>query len=66
MKQSTLNALVRTVEGLQDLAEELYFEFQRAFDNEDYLDASLLQSRADKLYEEVISIETVLLELEEE
>jgi hypothetical protein len=49
---------------LQDLIEELYATAQIALDNDDFLDASVLQSRADKLYEEVEDLGIIISKFE--
>ena len=64
MKQSTLNALNHAYVSLQRVVDELYAAAQAALDREDFNDASLLTSKADKLYEEVESIDVLLIELE--
>lgn len=65
MKQTTVAALLEAYDRLQDLASFLYNEVQKALDNKDYMDASLLEARADKIYEEIESIDVILIEMEE-
>ena len=65
MKQSTLEAFKRAYNQLQDLVEELYAAAQIALDNDDFSDASLLQSRADKIYKEGENLEIFMEELDE-
>jgi phage shock protein A len=66
MKQSTIGALLRAYSRLQVASDELYDAAQTALDNNDFSDASLLQSIADKLYEEGIDLEHLINELEEQ
>lgn len=65
MKQTTVAALQEAYDRLQDLASFLYNEAQKALDNRDYIDASLLEARAGKIYEEIESIDVILIEMEE-
>jgi hypothetical protein len=65
MKQTTVDALKRTYLTLQVAVDELYEAQQVALDSDDFPDASLLQSQADKLYEDVINLEHLINELEE-
>lgn len=66
MKQETLNVLLRTYEKLHKITEDLYEASDKALENNDFDDASLLASRADKLYEEVENLEIIISELEEQ
>jgi ferritin len=50
---------------LQEIAAQLYTAAEVALQNNDFDDASLLQSRADKIYEEAENIDTLIIELEE-
>lgn len=65
MKPTTRDALLEAYDRLQDLADFLYNEAQKAMDNRDYTDASLLEARAAKIYEEIESIDVILIEMEE-
>ncbi|MEH1920231.1 hypothetical protein [Nostoc sp.] len=49
---------------LHKIIEELYEAHDRAIENNDFDDASLLASRADRLYEEVENLEIIISELE--
>ncbi|MEH2361667.1 hypothetical protein [Nostoc sp.] len=64
MKPTTIAVLRRTYQQLQYLADELYTEFQSALDNNDFLDASLLEAMANKIFEEAESLDTLISELE--
>lgn len=66
MKPETKDALLQAYFGLQRVAFDLYAASQAAFENDDLSDASLLSSRADKIYEEVENIDFLLIELEDE
>lgn len=65
MKQETRNVLLKAYAQLHQITEELYEASDRAIENNDYDDASLLASRADKLYEEVENLEIVISEQEQ-
>jgi hypothetical protein len=62
MKQTTRDALNRAYVKLQQLTRELYDEADKAVDNEDYDDASLLESRAEILFEQAEAISAVIME----
>lgn len=49
---------------MQALIEELYTSAQTALDNDDFPDAGLLQSTADKLYVESENLDILISELE--
>lgn len=66
MKPETRNALLQAYFGLQQIVFDLYAASEAAFENDDLSDASLLASRADKIYEEVENIDFLLIELEDE
>ncbi len=51
---------------LQQIAAQLYTAAEVALQNDDFDDASLLQSRADKIYEEAENMDTLISELEDE
>jgi cob(I)alamin adenosyltransferase len=65
MKPETRDVLLRAYAQLHKIVEELYEAHDRAAANNDDEDASLLVSRADRLYEEVENLELVISELEE-
>ena len=64
IQPSTLEALARAYENLQPIIADLYVEFEKAMENENYRDASLLQSRAERLFEEAEAILIVIAEQE--
>ncbi len=66
MKQTTLQALLRAYAQLEQTADELYVAADAAIENDDFDDASLLASRADKIYQEVENLDVLLSELEEQ
>ncbi len=66
MKQETFTILSRVYTQLQQIAAQLYTAAEVALQNDDFDDASLLQSRADKIYEEAENIDTLISELEGE
>ena len=65
LKQTTLDALLKAYAQLQRIIDELYDASDAALENNDLEDASLLGTRADKLYEEAENLEFVISELEE-
>ena len=66
MKSETRNVLLRAYAQLHRIIDELYSAHEVAAANDDDDDASLLESRADKLYEEAENLYLVISELEEE
>ncbi|MEH2055360.1 MAG: hypothetical protein V7K97_04125 [Nostoc sp.] len=64
MKSETRNVLLKAYAELHKIIEELYEAHDRAIENNDFDDASLLASRADRLYEEVENLEIIISELE--
>ncbi|AVH69981.1 hypothetical protein [Nostoc sp. 'Lobaria pulmonaria (5183) cyanobiont'] len=66
MKQETFNILSSVYTQLQQIAAQLYTAAEVALQNNDFDDASLLQSRADKIYEEAENLDTLIIELEGE
>ena len=64
MKQTTLDALLEAYVHLHQIVEKLYEAHDKAAANNDDEDASLLVSRADRLYEEVENLEFIISELE--
>ncbi|AFY34174.1 hypothetical protein [Calothrix sp. PCC 7507] len=55
----------KAIAQLQDIIDELYQAHDRAIENNDFDDASLLASRADRLYQEAENLEIVITELED-
>jgi hypothetical protein len=66
MKQETIMALEVAYRQIRSICEELYEASQAALDNDDFADAGLLQSQADKLFEEAINLECLIDEMEEQ
>ena len=64
MKPKTRNALLKAYTQLQQIIDDLYEASDNALENNDFEDASLLATRADKLYEEAENLEFVISELE--
>ena len=64
MKQSTFEALLRVYVRLEEIVEELNNLSDNAVDLGDYDDASLLQARANILYEQMLNLDVVISELE--
>ncbi len=64
MKQKTLNALLRVYVQLEEITRELYNLADDALETRDFDDASLLQSRAAILYEQIENLDAVISELE--
>ena len=64
MKQETFTILSIVYTQLQQIAAQLYIAAEVALQNDDFDDASLLQSRADKIYEEAENMDTLISELE--
>ncbi|HYW17758.1 hypothetical protein [Nostoc edaphicum] len=66
MKQETFTILSNVYTQLQQIAAQLYTAAEVALQNDDFDDASLLQSRADKIYEEAENLDALIIELEGE
>jgi hypothetical protein len=64
IEQRTIEALERAYLSLQNIVADLYAEADRAVIEENYNDASLLQSQADRFYEMAENLEIVLTEQE--
>jgi ferritin len=64
MKQTTLNALLQIYNRLEAITRELYDLAEIELELEDFDDASLLQTRADILYEQMENLDVVIRELE--
>ena len=65
MKQTTIEALLRVYARLEEITTELYTLADTAVEMADLEDASLLQSRANILYEQMENLDFVISELEE-
>ncbi len=65
MKPKTRDALLKAYAQLHKIIEDLYEAHDNAVSNNDDDDASLLVSRADRLYVEVENLELVISEMEE-
>jgi ferritin len=64
MKIETYNILLNAYAQLEQITSELYNAADNAVENGDYEDASLLQTRADILYEQLENLDVVISELE--
>jgi hypothetical protein len=65
MKPKTRDALLKAYAQLQRIIDDLYEAHDKAIENNDFDDASLLASRADKIYQEAENLEIMLTELED-
>jgi hypothetical protein len=65
MKSETRNVLLKAYAHLQEIIDELYEAHDGAIANNDFDDASLLASRADRLYKEAENLEIVISEQEQ-
>ncbi len=65
MKQTTIDALLRLYDQLEEITTELYNLVDAALETRDYEDASLLQARADILYEQMENLDVVISEHED-
>lgn len=63
MKQNTITSLLQAYTRLQQIAAQLYEAAEAALENDDFDDASLLASRADKIYEEAENLDILISEL---
>jgi ferritin len=64
MKQTTIDALLQVYKRLEEITTELYTLADRAVEIGDFEDASLLQARADILYEQMENLDSVISEQE--
>ncbi|MBW4591136.1 hypothetical protein G7B40_041200 [Aetokthonos hydrillicola Thurmond2011] len=64
MKPTTLNELLRVYEQLDEIVSHLNNLAEIEVELEAFDDASILQARADILYEQMLNLEVVVLELE--
>ncbi len=62
METRTISALVSAYLSLEQTAIDLYEEFELAVENENYNDASLLESQADKVYELAENLSIIIRE----
>lgn len=62
METRTISALVRAYLSLEQTAIDLYEEFELAVGNDNYNDASLLESQADKVYELAENLSIIIRE----
>lgn len=62
MNPRTIEALLKAFNSLQIIIDELYASFQEAIENNDDASATLLEARADRLYEEAEAILAVVME----
>ncbi len=65
MKPETREALLKAYAQLHQIIEDLYLASEKALESNNLEDASLLESRADRLYEETENLEFVISELED-
>ncbi|ELR96464.1 hypothetical protein [Gloeocapsa sp. PCC 73106] len=65
MEQQTKDAFLLAYENLQRIAYRLYEQAQNAIDADLFLDANLLISQADKIFELAENLEIVISEQEE-
>ncbi|OWY64940.1 hypothetical protein B7486_44535 [cyanobacterium TDX16] len=64
MEARTQAALEQAYIALQEIVANLYNEVERAIDENNYDDASLLQSQADNLYQVAENLGTLIIEIE--
>lgn len=64
MKQTTLDALLRVYDRLNEIVDELNNLADIELELEAYDDASVLQARADILYQQMLNLDVVISELE--
>lgn len=64
MKRTTLDALLRVYDRLDEIVDELNNLADIELELEAFDDASILQARADLLYEQMLNLEVVIAELE--
>jgi len=64
LKPKTLNALLRVYDRLDEIVRDLNDLAEIELELEAFDDASLLQTRADILYEQMVNLEVVISELE--
>ena len=64
MKQTTIEALLRVYFRLEEITTELYALADTSVEMGDFEDPSLLQARADILYEQMENLDFVISKLE--
>jgi hypothetical protein len=64
MKTETLNLLLKAYAQLEQITSELYSAADADVEMGDFEDASLLQTRADILYEQMENLDFVISEIE--
>ncbi|MFL9458393.1 hypothetical protein AB0756_39735 [Tolypothrix campylonemoides VB511288_2] len=64
MKQSTITALLRVYDRLDEIVDELHNIAEIELELEAFDDASVLQARADILYQQMLNLDVVISELE--
>jgi ferritin len=64
LKQTTIDSLKQLYEKLEVITRELYNLAEIELELEDFDDASLLQTRANILYEQMENLDVVISELE--
>jgi superfamily I DNA/RNA helicase len=62
VEQTIVVALLDAYNRLQEIIFDLYAEYEKAMQNQNYADASLLEARAERLFEEAESIILVIRE----
>jgi superfamily I DNA/RNA helicase len=62
VEQTTVVALLDAYNRLQEIIFNLYAEYEKAMQNQNYADASPLEARAERLFEEAESIIVVIRE----
>lgn len=65
MQPKTKQRLLQAYVELQETAAMLYQAVQEAADDGNHFDAILLETRADKIFEEAENINTIISEMEE-
>ena len=66
MKQTTKDVLLQAYNSMQPIIARLYLEYEKAVENGDNADASLLDARANRLFQEADSILLVISEYNNE
>ncbi|MEC4816070.1 MAG: hypothetical protein SAK29_22780 [Scytonema sp. PMC 1069.18] len=64
MKETTIAALLRVYDRLDEIVDELHNLAEIELELEAFDDASVLQARADILYEQMLNLDVVISELE--
>lgn len=66
MKQTTKDVLLQAYNSMQPIIARLYIEYEKAVESGDNADASLLDARANRLFQEADSILLVISEYNNE